>query len=145
MSSINARVYLAVRKGYLMCSQMTDVVMRLLWLTQQNQLVLRETPGGIDDHAHRLHPEEVAKIVTTIPVLVTRNNRLRPAAMQGMICMCNNTGSVDASQQNKLFVTKSSLDGLRSPFTHEAIYILICDMVRGAQAWHACSCIIYST
>ena len=57
-----------------MCSQMTDVVMRLLWLTQQNQLVLRETPGGIDDHAHRLHLEEVVKIVTTIPVLVTCNN-----------------------------------------------------------------------
>lgn len=72
--SIKAGVYLGVRKGYLMCSQMTYVVMGLLWLTQLDQLALRETPGGIDDHAHRLHLEEVAKVVTAIPVLVTCNN-----------------------------------------------------------------------
>ena len=57
-----------------MCNQTTDFVMELLWLTQLGQLSLHWNPGGIDDHAHRLQLEEVAKVVTTVPVLATCNN-----------------------------------------------------------------------
>ena len=42
-----------------MCSQMTDVVMGLLWLTEVALWYVPYiyTPGGTDDHAHRLHLE----------------------------------------------------------------------------------------